>query len=138
MERKAVIKVQSNASVEGDELIEIVSPGTFRKEEDKFILEYDETEISGMEGTHTIITINEDTVLLERVGNVITKMKFDVKEDDISLYNTPYGILELDIDTKELDINVNDNGGEVFIKYEMCVGDQQPLNTSLKIDISVK
>ncbi|MGL5152574.1 MAG: DUF1934 domain-containing protein [Clostridium sp.] len=139
MEKKAVIKVISNASIaEGDDLIEITTPGIFRVLEDSFVVEYDETELSGMEGTHTIITINNGNVSLERTGNVITKMNFNIEEDHVSLYNTPYGILDIDISTKDLHIDIDENGGELFINYDMCIADQTALSTSLRMIITIK
>ena len=45
-------------------MIEVVSPGSFEKIEDGFKATYEETEISGMEGTTTILTIKENQVII--------------------------------------------------------------------------
>ena len=100
MDKKAIIKIISNATMEKNELIEVVTPGNFLIENDEFIATYKETEISGMQGT-----------------------------------DTPYGMLELTVNTRELDIEMNENGGNVRIKYDMQVAGQPPIKTELKLEI---
>ena len=58
MDKKAIISITSNASVENEDIIEVVSPGKYIKLEDGYKAIYEETEISGMDGTTTILTIN--------------------------------------------------------------------------------
>ena len=138
MKKKAVIRVISNANVEDDDMIEVVSPGSFEKIEDGFKATYEETEISGMEGTTTILTIKENQVILEREGTTSTKMIFKEDEDSIVLYNTPYGMLEMAISTNNLDVKIDEDGGKLDIEYEMSVYGQPPFNTKLSLSIKVQ
>lgn len=135
MEKKAIIKIISNATMGKDELIEVVTPGIFKMEDDEFIALYKETEISGMEGTDTKLRIGDNYVVLEREGSTSTKMHFEEDKQTVSLYNTPYGMLELSIDTKNLDIDIKEEGGKVTIEYEMQVAGQPPIKTKLNLDI---
>lgn len=135
MEKKAIISIVSNASMEQGEVIEVVSPGKYIKMDSGYKAIYEETEISGMEGTTTILTINDKEVLLEREGTTTTKMLFNEKEPSVSLYNTPYGMMELTINTKKLDVEVDDNGGSVKIDYNMAIAGQEPLTTSLLLKV---
>ena len=68
MEKKAIISIVSNASMEDGDVIEVVSPGKYIKMDSGYKAVYEETEISGMEGTTTILTIKDKEVLLEREG----------------------------------------------------------------------
>lgn len=135
MKREAVISITSSQIGEGTEPIEVVTPGEFYKENDEFIAVYNETELSGMEGTVTKLRIKDENVILEREGSITTKMEFEKENVTVSLYNTPYGMLELKITTKELYVNIDEDGGEVNIAYEMSVGGQKPLSTELKLKI---
>ncbi len=136
MEKKAVIKIVSNATMENDELIEVITPGTLKIDDKEFVALYKETEISGMQGTDTKLRIGENYVVLEREGSTSTKMHFEKNKPTVSLYNTPYGMLELSIDTKELEIDFKEDGGKVTIEYEMQVAGQPPIKTKLKLDIN--
>ena len=137
-EKNATISIVSNASMEEDEKIEVVSPGKFLKKDECYCVIYEETEISGMEGTTTILTIQENQVILEREGTTSTKMIFNEDEDSISLYNTPYGMLEITIITNNLDIQMGEDGGKLDIEYEMSVYGQPSFNTKLSLNIKVQ
>lgn len=137
MKKNAIISVvskQSDSEDDGD-VIEVVTPGQFYKEDNCYYAIYEETEISGMKGTTTTLKIDEERFTLKRTGTTNTEMKFKKYERDLTLYNTPHGALDLTVDTKELKMNVNDNGGDVFIDYDMIVGNQQILSTTLQINI---
>lgn len=135
--KKALISVWSKQEDDND-AVEVVTPGKFYKEGCTYYAVYDETEISGMEGTTTTIQINEDSLLLIREGTTSAKMKFKNDEQCVSLYNTPYGMLELTIETKNLEINIDDCGGEIFINYDIGIIGQNPQVTQLKIKIKIK
>ena len=127
----AIITIVSNASVSDGEKIEVLSPGQYIKMEDGYKVVYEETELSGMEGTTTMITIRNKEVILEREGSTSTKMVFNESDPSVSLYNTPYGMLEITIDTRKLKVNMQDDGGDIEIVYDMAVSGQVPLKTSL-------
>lgn len=138
MKKKALISVVSKQGEKDAESIEVVTPGTFYKRNESYYAVYSETEISGMEGTTTTLKISPQKFSLIRMGSTTATMDFETKSKTVSMYNTPYGTLELNIDTKELEMNVNDNGGEIFINYKMSIAGQKPQNTSLKINIKAQ
>ena len=135
--KKAIISVTSKQRGDNDE-IKVVTPGTFYVKDDVFYAEYAETEISGMEGTTTTMEIRPNKFSLIRQGSTSTEMEFDRKENSVSMYNTPYGTLELKIETKKLDVMVDEEGGDIFIKYLLCVVGQDVLDTTLKINIKTQ
>lgn len=135
MKKKAIITVVSKQRGIDDSAIEVVTPGEYYKEEDCYYAEYDETEISGMEGTKTTLKVSSNTFLLSRQGTTNAEMKFKRDSKDITMYDTPYGVLELKLETKDLKIDLDDNGGEVMIDYNLIIGGQEPQNTVLKVNI---
>lgn len=137
MNKKAVITVKSNISVE-EESIEVITPGVFTVLKNGFKVEYDETKLSGMEGTKTTMMINKNSFELIRCGSTETQMIFDRNNHSMSLYKTPYGNMTVTIDTKQLNIDVDENGGSIHIVYTLLIEDQQKIETDLNIDIKVK
>ena len=121
--------------MEDGDVIEVVSPGKYIKMDSGYKAVYEETEISGMEGTTTTLIIKDKEVLLEREGTTSTKMLFNEKEPSVSLYNTPYGMMEITINTKKLNVEVNDNGGNIKIDYDMAIAGQEVLTTSLSLNV---
>ena len=138
MIKKAIISICSTQDIGEKEKIEVVTVGEFSINGDEFIATYDETEISGMEGTKTTLKIKGDKVLLHREGTTSTKMEFQKDNTQVALYNTPYGMLELKTSTKELDLDVNEKGGNISIKYHLIAGGQEPIKTNLDMKIKVE
>ena len=137
MKKKAIITIKSNVSLDEDDLIEVVTPGEFFITDYGFRVEYDETEISGMEGTRTTIVIRDKVFELIREGSTETKMKFEYMKGNVSLYKTPYGVLEMETYTKKLDINMTENGGNITTSYTLTLEGQETVKTSLIVDVRV-
>jgi uncharacterized beta-barrel protein YwiB (DUF1934 family) len=135
MKKRAIITVASKQKGIEDSAIEVVTPGEFYKDEDCYYVKYDETELSGMEGTKTTMKVSPNSFLLSRRGTTNAEMSFKTDGREISMYDTPYGTLELKVETKDLKIDLNDNGGEVVIDYNLAISGQQPQNTLLKVNI---
>lgn len=137
MNKKAIVTVNSYVLNDEDDLIGVVTPGDFYEIEDGFKVEYEETKLSGMEGTKTVIIIRPDSFDLIREGTTETRMEFKNNQRTVSLYKTPYGIMDINIDTKKLDINVNEDGGTINTMYILEIGGQPALKTNLTIDIKI-
>lgn len=136
MKKKALISIVSNQYQGENEFIEVVTPGELHINDGIYEATYEETEISGMEGTTTTIKVSSDEVVLDRVGSTSTKMEFKKNNNVKVLYNTPYGIIDLKINTRRLDIDMNDDGGEIQIDYNLSISGQPPQDTKLIIKIN--
>lgn len=135
MKKNAIISLKSYNDLDADDVIEVVTPGEFIVTDNGFKAIYEETELSGMGGTTTTLTVIDDSLLLEREGNVSAKMDFKKGETSISLYNTPYGALDLQIHTEDLNVDINENGGVVTAKYLMELAGQPPITTKLSVNV---
>ncbi|MGG7059933.1 DUF1934 domain-containing protein [Clostridium nigeriense] len=135
MKKKAVISLRSFNDLDENDVIEVVTPGEFLVTEDGFKAIYEETELSGMNGTTTTLTMLDDKLVLEREGNISAKMDFKKGETSISLYNTPYGVLDLQIHTEDLKVDINENGGDITAKYSMELAGQPPITTKLAVSV---
>ena len=135
MEKSAIISIRSFSDLDKDEIIEVVTPGKFHLGESEFKAVYEESEISGMDGTTTTLVIKDDVLVLEREGSTTTRMEFKKGEDVISLYNTPYGMMNINISTKELDIDMDEDGGVIYTKYVLGLEGQPGITTELKVKI---
>ena len=135
MEKRAIISVKSTSNLDPNEVIEVVTPGTFIINEEGFKAIYEESEISGMDGTTTTLNIQDNMMILERVGSTTTNMEFKEGAMAVSLYNTPYGMMNINISTKELDIYMDEDGGVIYTKYVLGLEGQPGITTELKVKI---
>ena len=100
---------------------ELMTEGTMALTEDGMVLSYEESELTGMEGTTTTFEIKGPRVTLTRSGAVNSQMVFEEGRQHTSLYETPFGELSVDIQTSELKHNLTERGGLMEIKYSIAV-----------------
>ena len=100
---------------------ELMTEGTMALTEDGMVLSYEESELTGMEGTTTTFEVKGPRVTLTRSGAVNSQMVFEEGRQHTSLYETPFGELSVDIQTRELKHNLSERGGLMEIKYSIAV-----------------
>ena len=100
---------------------ELMTEGTMALTEDGMVLSYEESELTGMEGTTTTFEIKGPRVTLTRSGAANSQMVFEEGRQHTSLYETPFGELSVDIQTSELKHNLTERGGLMEIKYSIAV-----------------
>ena len=100
---------------------ELMTEGTMVLTEDGMVLSYEETELTGMEGTTTTFEVKGPQVILTRTGTVNSQMVFEEGRQHTSLYETPFGELSVDIQTSDLKHNLSERGGLMEIKYSIAV-----------------
>lgn len=137
LKKKAIITISSKQNNMNDSAIEVVTPGEYYKDKDVYCAEYNETEISGMEGTRTTLRVSPERFSLLRVGTTNAEMKFEKNNKAITMYNTPYGLIEMKIETKGLEINMDDSGGDILVNYNLVIAGEKPQSTILKVNIRV-
>ena len=100
---------------------ELMTEGTMTLTENGMVLAYEETALTGMEGTTTRFQIRGPRVILTRSGTVNSQMVFEEGRQHTSLYETPFGELSVDIQTSVLKHNLTERGGLMEIKYSIAV-----------------
>lgn len=100
---------------------ELMTEGTMTLTEDGMVLAYQETALTGMEGTTTRFQVQGPRVILTRSGTVNSQMVFEEGRQHTSLYETPFGELSVDIQTSVLKHNLTQRGGLMEIKYSIAV-----------------
>ena len=120
--KKVMISITSKQDVAGDvSKVELMTEGEYEYSPEKSELIYQESSITGMEGTTTTFTVEPDTVILTRVGTVTSQMLFRRGEKHMFLYQTPYGSATMGIYTRRLDADIDENRGHVEIEYALDV-----------------
>lgn len=112
---------------EETEEIELVTEGTITKKEDSYVIEYEESEISGMEGTKTTLKICDNSVSLVREGSITSNLVFENGKEHVSLYGSEYGAFEVVVRTRKVNIKLQEGIGEVELEY---IIETQGLNVS--------
>ena len=115
-----IISIRGMQSYEDadDETIELVTEGRLEADgNDGYTLSYQESELTGLEGTLTTIQVEKGRVTLMRVGEVNSQMVFEEGRRHLSMYNTPYGALSVGISTRRMRSDLRPDGGAIEIDY---------------------
>ena len=97
--------------------LEFFTDGKYLFQDDLACLSYQESEVTGLEGTRTSVTILPDRVVVDRAGTVQSRMVFQEGSKSSFLYSTPFGQATMGVDTRSIRQSVNEHGGEVEIDY---------------------
>ena len=100
---------------------ELMTDGTLEVTEDGLVLSYEESELTGMEGTTTTFEVCGPRVTLTRSGAVNSQMVFEEGRQHTSFYETPFRALSVDIQTGRLRHNLTERGGIMEIQYSIAV-----------------
>lgn len=138
MEKQVVIFVRGEQfydDLEPDST-ELMTEGTMTLADDGAItLTYQETELTGMEGTTTRFLIRDDTVELTRTGGVNSQIVFQRGKRHSSLYETPWGMMLVDVVTTRLVHRLDSRGGLMEIQFNIAVDHQVTGQNRFKIRV---
>jgi len=118
---KAIINIrttQVDINTKQDEVIELITEGKFYKKNDAYYLVYDESEISGMQGTTTTLKIKGELVILRRIGSNSSIMEFEKNKRYKTQYKTPYGSMAMEMLTKNVNVYIREEPLQIDIKIE--------------------
>ncbi|MDE7170381.1 MAG: DUF1934 domain-containing protein [Oscillospiraceae bacterium] len=98
--------------------IELVTSGTLKRDGlGGFTVSYQESELTGLEGTTTKLHIHGGKVTLLREGNINSQMVFEEGRRHLSMYETPYGELSIGVNTRRMRSTLGEAGGDLEIDY---------------------
>lgn len=120
MDNNVIISIRGQQSYEDQEqeTIELVTEGMLENDGDAgFTLSYQESELTGLEGTLTTFQIEKDRITLMRIGEVNSQMVFEEGRRHLSMYSTPYGALSVGISTRRMRYDIGAAGGSIEIDY---------------------
>ena len=128
MEKDVVISIKGIQKYEDTDpdVIELVTAGRLTRVGESYTLSYQESELTGLEGTTTTFHITPERITLHREGTLNSEMIFQEGQKHFSLYETPYGGLMLGVNTHRAKADFGEDGGNLSIRYALEV-DSQPI-----------
>ena len=140
MKKEVLITVRGTQVTDsGPETIELITGGTMTGRNGKYAISYEETELTGTAGvTSTFLILNPQRVILTRSGNIKSRMVFSKGVKDESLYNLGFGSLLLGIYTKDICVDLSENGGRLTIDYVVELEQTVTSHNSYEVIIETK
>lgn len=136
MTQNIMVNIRGSQADEYDNnTMELYTEGMLTHDDGKYIIEYDESELSGMENTKTRLTVEGDRVQLLRTGLVETEFVFLKSRVFEAAYDTPFGMMQMSVLPTQIMSELSEDKGSINLEYVIRVGDQQAVN---KLDIDYK
>jgi uncharacterized beta-barrel protein YwiB (DUF1934 family) len=120
--KEALIRLKGKTEGSTADLIDFTSIGKVEIKNDTIYIEYDESELSGMENTVSTIIISGDAITLNRTGEWTSTMAFVEGEEMPADIITSYGIMRLKVYTDKIDVSVSDRHIAFDLRYAYSIG----------------
>jgi len=121
-DRKCMINIASLMATSSGEREEIIfsTEANYQVKDGKAYLRYEESEVSGMSGSKTLLKYDGKQVNIRRFGSVNSVLPIVVDEVMPTFYKTPYGEFSLQIKGHEINWNAIDKL-DIIIRYTMMI-----------------
>lgn len=121
MEKDVIISIQGLQTYDGDsDNIELVTEGKLAQADGALRLSYQESELTGLEGTTTLFQVEPERITLLRIGTINSEMVFEQGKRHMSLYSTPYGSMEVGVTARKMNSTLEyTSGGSIEIDYDI-------------------
>ena len=133
--QKILLTIKGTQDGSADDYIEFVTEGRLYKNGEEYLLEYDESGLTGVDGVTTKLILENDSITLSRSGAIDTHMVFSKNRVYESNLSTPFGPIHMSIFALRVDSELSDQSGSVRLEYELNMGDSSTIN---KLDLSFK
>lgn len=117
------------------EFINFITEGTYSTKDGHYCITYAESPVTGLDGTTTTLEVTPESVTLIRFGNVSSLMVFEKGRKHTSEYNTEYGIIEVGVTAKKLNVNMNEQGGHFDVEYVLEVNNHITSVNTLNVKV---
>ena len=124
MKKDVWLTIRSRQQFEGcdEERVNLETAATLYERGGKYYIAYEESELTGLEGTKTTVKLDGKTVTLIRTGTFPSHMLFSEDERHVGLSQTPIGQdMTIATHTSHVCNTVGENGGRLVIDYTVEV-----------------
>jgi len=120
------------------EVIELVTEGTMEFADGGWNITYEESALTGLEGTSTTFRVEPGTVILTRTGRLNSRMVFKKGVPHESLYQMEFGALMLTVEATFLYFDIVPDGGTIDLTYAINIENTEAGIIDYHLDIRAK
>ena len=102
-----------------DDEVELITAGSYYKKDGCYYISYEESELTGMDGTTTTLKVEDERVTMTRTGLVSTELIFEKGRKHVSFYETNLGALTVGVNAHVVRSRLDDSGGDVEVDYSV-------------------
>ena len=140
MKQDVVLSLRGTQTYDGQEpdVIELVTEGTMEFRAGGWDISYEESELTGLAGVTTTFRVEAGRVILERTGNLRSRMVFEKDVPHDSLYQMAFGAMMITVCAKYLFFDIVPDGGVIDLLYSIDIEHAQAGTVDYHLDIRAK
>lgn len=121
MKKEVVLSLKGTQTYMGQEpdVIELITDGELEQLAEGWVLRYEESALTGLEGVSTAFLLEDGCVTLTRTGKLNSKMIFRKGIPHESLYQMEFGALMIAVCATGIHWDLSWQGGVVDLKYQI-------------------
>ncbi len=138
MNKKVSVKISGlhgYSDSEADEKIEIINIGSYYKRDGKHFIKYEDPIEKSDKVNSNLLKISGNEIELIAKGESSTHMVFTRGEKNTTFYNTPFGGMNMGIDTYNLNVIENENIISADIRYGLEINMDYISECKVHIDV---
>ena len=120
---------------DGDDTIEVTTTGKYYEKDGKRYLFYDEIGDDTNLIVKNSIQITEEHVSVSKKGLINAQMNFEKENKLVSVYETPYGQMEMGVNTTGLCLDERDDFLELKLEYLLEINNQHVSDSEILLQI---
>ncbi len=117
--KKVIVTVRGSGGLGDGEPVELLTEGKFHNEGGTYVISYEETGMTGMEGTTTTVRAEKSRVALMRKGTITSEFIFEEGRKNVSHYATEYGVFTVGVTAEQISVSMDDSGGIISVVYSL-------------------
>ena len=135
--KEVLIKITGTQGLDGDtDSVELTTVGKLGVKDGQFLITYDESEMIGVKGVKTSLTVKKDnTVVLKRSGSYQSRLVVQQGVRNSCFYSTPHGDLFIGIFGEQVEHNLSALGGKLNMSYTIDSNLKLISRNTVEIDI---
>ena len=140
MKKEVVLCLRGQQTYDGQEpdVIELVTEGTMEFYDGGWNISYEESDLTGLAGVTTTFRVESGRVILERTGNLRSRMVFEKDVPHDSLYQMSFGTLMITVCAKYLFFDIVPDGGVVDLLYTIEIENNAAGTVDYHLEIRAK
>lgn len=136
MNKNVLIKINGMQTLdERDDSVEVITVGEYYNKNGKHYIIYEEVDDDSNAVTKNLLKVWDGMVEIKKTGAITTTMTFETEKINKTYYSTPFGNLQIEIETKSVDVDVADTNMDIDIKYSLAINKQFTMDSRIQLNI---
>ena len=140
MKQTVILSIQGKQSYldQEPEIIELVTEGTMESRDNGWNISYEESDLTGLQGTTTNFLVEPGCITLTRQGPLNSQMIFREGVFHESLYQMEFGALMITVCANRVDYEIGEQGGTIDLTYAIDIENTAAGFIEYHLDIKTK